>query len=478
MKKNISLLVIGLVALSGMSCQFAYRLINPVANATSPTPIEMVETSIAVMTLPVSEPTFTQVSPTVTATPVLEVTVNPVQSPVSPHGTPQVTPTPLGERLQRNIFLEIWEAVNDYYLYEDFNGADWGTIRKTYGAKIAAGLTNDEFYITMNEMIGELGDDHSVYLSPEAQAADDLELTGQHDYVGIGVYINASMERGGALVLATFPGSPAEQAGIMPRDVILTVDGETVLDDDGFIKPIVRGPEDSQALFRVQTPGEEVREITIQRKRITGQMSLPYNVLTTPDGRRIGYIFMIGFNDTTFVDQTASALRAMSKDAPLDGLIIDNRENVGGRNTIVEPIMGYFTEGVVGNFISRTETRPMNIVDNHDINGSQEIPLVILVGRGTASFGEIFSGALRDIGRAYIIGTTTDGNIETMWSFDFEDGSRMWLAMETFRPVIHPDENWEETGIIPDETVEGNWEEAGLGTDPPVLAALRYFDTR
>jgi C-terminal peptidase prc len=380
--------------------------------------------------------------------------------------------------LQRQIFLDIWQTVNDYYLYEDFNGVDWEALRDKYGERIGQGLTNAEFYLAMDEMIWELGDEHSRYNSPEIVAEDNAELSGQHDYVGIGVYISPAGNLGGAVVLATFPDSPAEQAGIRPRDIILTVDGEPVLDEEGFIRPIVRGPEGSQALFQVQTPGQAVREITIERRRITGAIRLPYDVLTTPQGKRIGYIFLIGFMDTTFIDQVAEALRAMNAEAPLDGLIIDNRENGGGSSNVLEPIMGYFAEGDVGNFISRTDTRPLRLVETENIAGSQDIPLVILVGRGTASFGEIFSGALRDIGRAYLVGTTTEGNIETLWGFDFRDGSLLWLAVETFRPINHPDENWEISGIIPDEFVPGNWEESGLDSDPPVEAALRYFDSR
>lgn len=491
----VSLIVIScmacLVILSGVACLASYQLLSRQSNATpqdlvaqvvseTPAPPAQVATETAASpgtdTPAPPEPSATVPSPTATATatPIVELTVKPI----SPHGTPDVSPTPMNIRLQRKIFLEIWETVHDYYLYEDFNGVDWEAVRKEYGDRIVQGLTNDEFYLAMDEMIWKLGDEHSRYNSPIMVAEDDAELSGQHNYVGIGVYISPVPERSGAVVLATFPNSPAEQAGIQPRDVILTVDGEAVLDEEGFIKPIVRGPEGSQALFQVQTPGQEIRELLIKRQRITGEMRLPYTVLTTPEGKRIGYIFLMGFMDITFVDQVAEALREMGRDEPLDGLIIDNRENGGGSSNVLEPIMGYFTEGLVGNFISRAETRPLRLTRTQNINGSQDIPLVILVGRGTVSFGEIFSGALRDIGRAHIIGTTTDGNVETLWGFDFEDGSLLWLAVETFRPVNHPDENWEESGIIPDETVEGNWEEAGLDTDPPVLAALRYFDSR
>jgi hypothetical protein len=64
-----------------------------------------------------------------------------------------------------------------------------------------------------------------------------------------------------------------------------------------------------------------------------------------------------------------------------------------------------------------------------------------------------------------------------MWGYDFEDGSRAWIARETFRPNNHPDQDWEKTGIIPDLVVSSQWDLVTLDTDPVVQAALQYFET-
>ena len=104
------------------------------------------------------------------------------------------------------------------------------------------------------------------------------------------------------------------------------------------------------------------------------------------------------------------------------------------------------------------------------------MPLVVLVSLDTVSYGEVFAGVLQDIGRAYLIGETTGGNVETLWGYDFEDGSRAWIAHESFQPLNHPDQNWEETGIIPNLTILANWDEYTTQTDPRVKAALDYFD--
>ena len=105
-----------------------------------------------------------------------------------------------------------------------------------------------------------------------------------------------------------------------------------------------------------------------------------------------------------------------------------------------------------------------------DVGGSQRVPLVILVGRETASFAEVFSGVLREVGRARIVGRTTPGNIETTWGYDFEDGSRAWIAQETFRPPSGT--NWEEAGIVPDVEIPLDWDEFTVEDDPQLNAAL------
>jgi C-terminal processing protease CtpA/Prc len=101
-----------------------------------------------------------------------------------------------------------------------------------------------------------------------------------------------------------------------------------------------------------------------------------------------------------------------------------------------------------------------------------------MVGRDTVSYGEVFAGVLKDLGRGYVIGETTDGNVETLWGYDFEDGSRAWIAHDSFRPFMHPDENWEESGIVPDLSVPVNWGEVSFESDPAIQAAVDYLATQ
>lgn len=419
-------------------------------------------------------PTFTPIPTRPTLTPTL--TETPVLVQESP--TPTIQPTQMAQALQLDVFESLWNAVHDTYLYPDFNGLDWDAIRVEYRQKIEAGLSNYDFYSAMKEMIDRLGDNHSAYLTPEEVAAERAVYLGQQDYVGIGILSSAVPERSRALVLVVFPGSPAEEAGILPRDSILTVNGESILDEDGYMKNLIRGPQGTQVIIEVQTPGQDSRLLTITRQPIRGTMPLPNTVLTTPGGKRIGYIFIWGFQDSTFPETFAEILREMTADKPLDGLIIDGRNNSGGANTVVEPILANFTHGTVGYFFNRQSERPLDLGEGVDIGNSQSMPLVVIVGTGTYSFGEIFAGILQDMGRAYLIGETTNGIVETLHSYGFQDGSRAWIANEAFRPLNHPDTTWEKVGVTPDLFIQSNLDEYQIQDDPAVLAGLEYFDSK
>ena len=392
---------------------------------------------------------------------------------------PQAPPVPVEQvdtKLQLEIFEEVWGIVNEEYLYPDFNGVDWDAIHEEYRARVEAGLTPEAFYQTVDEMIFRLGDEHSVFLTPEQVAEEEAELAGNVDYVGIGIFSQATRTNDAMVILFVFPDSPAEEAGLHPNDTILKVDGLPIIDEEGNVRELIRGPEGTNVTLTLRTLGEEPRDVTITRRRISGPMPVPYQPLISSSGKRIGYILIPTFSDGTIADQVRNALVEMSRDAALDGLIIDNRLNEGGVDTMLRETLSYFVNGEAGYFTSRKNERVLEI-KGQNIAGSQTMPLVVMVGVDTVSYGEVFAGVLKDLGRAYLIGETTEGNVETLYGYNFDDGSRAWIAHDSFRPFNHPDQNWEETGIVPDLEIPVNWEDVTFETDPAIQAAVEYLDT-
>lgn len=385
---------------------------------------------------------------------------------------PTPTPTlssPTSETIARHlrILTELWETVHDEYLYPNYNGADWEIIGQEYRARVEAGLSDEEFWTAMDEMLLELQDEHSVFLSPSEVAEEEDMRRGDLAYVGIGVYTAALPEKEYAVVLLVLPDGPAARAGLRPHDRILTIDGMPACCNTAGNDYLERlfGPEGSTVELRVQTLGEPPRTVTVPRARIQG--SLPVEVRRLEGD--IGYILIPTLWDETVVERVRQVLEDLAAEGELAGLILDLRINSGGSETVLQGLLALFADGELGHFAGRRGAEPLRVT-GVDIGGSQRVGLVILVGRETVSFAEIFSGVLQETGRARIVGRTTSGNVEIVYGYDFEDGSRAWIAQETFYPPSGTD--WEETGIVPDVEIPLDWDEFMAEDDPQLEAAL------
>ena len=443
------------IVLLTLGCQTIERWVGFQAETPSPT-LPPPTLSLVLTSEPAPTPTF--VLPTLTPSPTLTVQ--------GPDSAQQIA-----------IFEQLWQIVRDEYLYPDYNGADWEAIGAEYRRRVQAGMTPEAFYQAMDEMLAQLKDDHSVFLSPQEVAEEEAEYAGQTSYVGIGVLLSAVPERQRATIILTFPNSPAEAAGLQSHDNILSVDGQPILDEFGFLRSeLLLGEPDTPVEIVVQRPGESPRSLTLVRRPISGAVPVPYTVLFTPKGKRIGYLLIATLADSTIDDQVGEALRQMNSQGELQGVILDNRYNSGGADTVARGVLSYFTYGRLGYFINRHQEQNWFAVRRKNVAGSAKMPLVVLIGQNTVSFGEILAGVLQSRKRAFLIGTPTEGNVELLRSYDFEDGSRAWIAHEKFIPINQPEQDWERMGIQPDLFIASNWDEVTLSTDPVILAALEYFD--
>jgi carboxyl-terminal processing protease len=385
-----------------------------------------------------------------------------------------VQPTPLlqanpeiSQDLQQQVFNDTVDLIGEVYVYPDFNGNDWPAIASKYRAKIDSGLSTENFYSEIQSMITELGDEHSNFLSPVDVAADEADLAGNNDFVGVGIHVLPQLDKDQAVIISAFPDSPAEHGGLKAHDAVLAVDGLPIIDNGESYVYLARGPECSATVLTIKSPGQEPREVLLVRQRVQSPLLINARLVPTKDGSRIGYIFIPTFYDQTIPQQIEDALNSFG---PLDGLILDNRLNGGGSSEVLEPILAFFTSGNLGQFVSRKESRPLEITAD-PIQNSQDVPLIVLVSEETVSFGEVFAGVLKDSGHAKIIGQTSLGNVEILHGYDFEDGSQLWIAEETFDPS-GSDANWEETGIIPDVEAHADWDTFIFETDPAIPAAL------
>ena len=367
---------------------------------------------------------------------------------------------------QLEIFNGLRQAVRDHYVYPDLLGRSWESSAAGYESLIQKGLTDDHFYALMRVLMTALGDGHSYFQSPAQIAEEQAALASQYDFVGIGAQFIPIQGTDYAAVMTVFPNGPAAEAGLLPHDLLLKVDSGPIRDSNGFSR--TRGPEDTDVTLTIQRPGEVAYDVTVTRRRVTG--ALPINTCVIP-GTRIGYIFLPTLLDETIDDQTREALQQMTADGPLDGLILDNRLNGGGLGSVTQAILSLFVGGLQGHFVTREGQEPFEL-QPEDIGGSQTVPLVVLIGRDTVSYGEILSGVLRVSGRATLVGQPTAGNVEQLRVYDFVDGSRAWFASATFGPLGELAGIWEGTGIIPDVVVPMRWDLFTEANDPALAVAV------
>jgi C-terminal peptidase prc len=382
-------------------------------------------------------------------------------------GLPTPTLLPQAERVR--IFEDVWQTADDNYLYKDFHGANWQSLHDKYLPLVTNATSSDAFYKAISGMVDELKDDHSRYLSPaDAREEDDLQ-SGNANYVGIGVL--SSPEDTSLLLIFVFKDSPAEKAGLQRRDRITAVDG-IPLKDPRNEPSRIRGPKGSTVRLTVKSPGRAAREVTVVRDTINGEI--------VPTGSRLPARPDIGFliipdlwtdDMDVLIDQE---LRKILDDpTPLTGLVMDLRGNGGGFRTVLESALGDFVSGDVGTFFNQKEEYPFSIVQRPLYDRLKDVPLVVLVDKGSESYTEVLAAVLQEKGRATIVGVPTAGNTETIYRYDFDDGSRLWLAEESFK--LNDGTNLEGTGVIPDITIDKDWTAYTDETDPYILEALKLL---
>ena len=467
---------VAVLALSGCNATGlppnADRTPVPIAAPTVGATSLPVETPLA--TARMATPTVAELPPTASvfssSTPQPTITEAPTAESTRETGlSPTVTVLPSLDRQQ--IFEEVWNTVDQNYLYPDFHGADWNALKEQYEPIALNAQSSDEFYGAITDMVAALDDGHSSYLSPaEAKEEDDLE-SGNADYVGVGILV--SPEDKSLRIIYVFPGSPAEKAGLTRRDRITAVDGQPFVDPSKEDSR-VRGPEGSIVRLSIVSPEQAERVVPIVRGRVTGAV--------VPSGSRlaadpsIGYVIIpnLWTDDMDVrVEDELNNLLAGSPD--LKGLVIDMRGNGGGFRFILESLLGDFVSGQVGTFFDQRTSYPLTIDAKPLASRLNQLPVVLLVDKGTESYAEVMTAAIQEKGRARVVGVPSAGNTETIYQHRWRDGSRLWCAQEGFK--LLDGTNLEGRGVIPDVTVNVDWTAFKDSDDPQILKALELLHT-
>jgi carboxyl-terminal processing protease len=232
----------------------------------------------------------------------------------------------------------------------------------------------------------------------------------------------------------------------------------------------IRGPADSSVTLTVQSPGRPRRDVTVPRGNVTVSDALRGGGLRELE---LIYYRVPVITDPQLAATMAEHLLTTAAQFKARGIILDLRvAHSGGSDWPLPGMLTLFGDGQVGETYDRTRSEPLT-VEGKDFGGSQNTPLVILIGPDTQGLPEILAGALRDAGRATLIGLPTPGAIQGYEAFPLPDGSRLFLATSSFRTSQGTD--FASRGLQPDIVVNSDWDAVTTEADPVLEAAIAYL---
>ena len=251
-------------------------------------------------------------------------------------------------------------------------------------------------------IVESLGDPYSHYLTPTEAKQFNESVSGEFEGVGM----NVEQDRRGLKVLRVFDRSPAERAGIRRGDFIVAVNGRSIAGVNSEVATSrIKGPSGTSVELRVFTPGEDrVRAVKVKRERI--EVPVARGRLVERDGHKVGVAELLSFSSGAHGHLRRAIDRLVRQGA--EGIVLDLRGNGGGLLSEAVLVSSIFIED--GKIVSvRGLHRPERTLNAEGDAIDEDIPVEVLVDGGSASASEIVTGALRDGGRATIVGTRTFG---------------------------------------------------------------------
>ncbi len=371
------------------------------------------------------------------------------------------------EEFRMALFEGVWQGILDYYVDPETNGLDWEAIGDEYAPLVIATENAHEVYDILREMVGLLEDPFTNFYSPEDLG--DPEVVDP-SYGGIGALIDESVAGEGSdglKIVYVFEGGSAKESGLGARDRIIGVNGEAcarIAD--------IRGPQGTEVTLTVVSPGEEPRELTLERRQI--------DPVILPEARRlaadpeIGYLRVIALSGQEAIDGIEDALTSFMDDDSVEGLVIDLRASNQGAPAVMLELLRPFVSGDVGEFHSRVGNEPIEIEASDLAEDYADLPIVVLVDEASEAEAEQFAAIMQDQGRATVVGTQTSGQTHGAQTVDLPDGSLLQIVSFGFQ--LPDGQTLEGQGVTPDVEVEGDWLDYPEAEDPFLLAALEVLD--
>ncbi|MCX7881140.1 MAG: S41 family peptidase [Patescibacteria group bacterium] len=349
--------------------------------------------------------------------------------------------TPVNRKdIDFNLFWETWEKVEERFIEK--NKID---PKKMY-------------YGAIKGMVNSLEDPYTFFLTPEEnkQSKDDLE----GKFEGIGAQLG--LKNGVIIIVAPLKNSPAEKAGVKAGDYILKVDNQPTNNwtlNQAVSK--IRGPKGTKVKLTLKRNDKEINATIVRDVINVPSIELSYE---KKDNKKIAYLDLNQFGENTNDewDKTVIEIQKKWQNKEIVGLIIDLRDNPGGYLDSSVYIASEFLplgKTIVKQESTVAESKTYRVYRQGQLT---DIPLVILINKGSASASEILAGSLRDHKRAKLVGEKTFGKGSVQEALDLKDGAGLHVTVAKW---ILPNGDWiNSKGIDPEIKVENKIKEGNTLT--------------
>jgi carboxyl-terminal processing protease len=300
-------------------------------------------------------------------------------------GHPESLPDPLRDAFvtdDRGLRAELQDSIqDDFYKQVDDDQIEQGSLKG---------------------MVEGLDDRFSNYLTPKETQQFQQSVEGRFEGVGM----NVDQDKRGLRVLNVFEGSPAERGGVKKGDFITEVDGRSIAGLSSDVATArIKGPAGSTVSLQLVDP-ESFDPRTVKLKRARIEIPITTGRIVERNGKKLGIVTLSTFSEGAHGLVRKEVDELLDKGA--EGILLDLRGNGGGLlNEAVLVSSVFIDDGLIVSTKGRTKPEQKYESVGGSIDG--DIPVVVLVDRGTASASEIVSGAIKDRGRGTVVGTRTFG---------------------------------------------------------------------
>jgi carboxyl-terminal processing protease len=359
------------------------------------------------------------------------------------------------------VLDEAWQIVNREYVDGSFNKTDWQAIRQQLLGRNYT--SKDEAYKALRTALGRLDDPYTRFMDPKQYEALSNQTAGELS--GVGIRLEVDEKTKVLTVVEPIENSPAIRAGVQSGDRILAIDGKgtkgmTVEDASNLI----RGEAGSQVRLKIGRKDQEMA-LVLTRARIE-LPTVRYSV-KAEGKRQVGYIRLGEFSSHA-ADQMRRAIQSLT-DKKVDGYVLDLRGNPGGLLQASIEISRMWMDQ--GGIVKTVDRRGKSDAIAANRTAMTKLPLVVLVDGNSASSSEILTGALKDNGRAVVVGSQTFGKALVQSVHSLSDGSGLAVTIAHYYTPKGTDISHK--GITPDIKVDLTEDDRRrISANPKLVATL------